>query len=185
MRLVVRPAALRQRIVGSLLLAILAKLASMSHGVAREASSFRAWALTPPMGWDSWHSFATTINEPQTKAQADYMAEHLKVFGWQYLIVDIQWYEPGAVGQTYRPGAVLTMDGHGPLMPAPNRFPSSADGSGFTTLARYVHAKGLKFGVHVMRGIPRQAVDNNPSEVFVRAPLGEPGELLVQGRPWC
>jgi len=161
MRLVVRQAALRQRIAGSLLLAILAALASMSHGVAREASSFRAWAPTPPMGWDSWDSFATTINESQTRAQADYMAEHLKVFGWQYIIVDIQWYEPGAVGQTYRSGAVLTMDGHGRLMPAPNRFPSSADGSGFTTLARYVHAKGLKFGVHVMRGIPRQAVDNN------------------------
>jgi alpha-galactosidase len=126
-----------------------------------ESLPFHQWALRPPMGWNSWDNFATTITEAQTKAQADYMAEHLKSFGWDYIVVDIQWYEPGATSHAYRPDAVLTMDDYGRLLPAPNRFPSSAGGAGFKPLADYVHAKGLKFGIHLMRGIPRQAVQKN------------------------
>ena len=53
------------------------------------------------------------------------------------------------------------MDEYGRLMPAVNRFPSSANGAGFKPLADYVHSKGLKFGIHIMRGIPRQAVERN------------------------
>lgn len=113
------------------------------------------------MGWNSWDNFATTITEAQTKEQADYMAEHLKSFGWEYIVVDIQWYEPGAKSHDYRQDAVLVMDEFGRLQPAPNRFPSAADGSGFRSLAEYVHARGLKFGIHLMRGIPRQAVAKN------------------------
>ena len=125
------------------------------------APAFHQWAPRPPMGWNSWDNFATTITEAQTKAQADYLAEKLKAFGWEYIVVDIQWYEPGAKNHDYRQDAVLVMDGFGRLQPAPNRFPSSADGSGFKALADYVHGKGLKFGIHLMRGIPRQAVEKN------------------------
>ena len=124
-------------------------------------SDFHAWAPTPPMGWNSWDCFATTVTEAQTKAQADYMAQHLKSHGWQYIVVDIQWYEPGAKGQDYRKDAVLVMDAYGRLQPAVNRFPSSADNAGFKPLADYVHSLGLKFGIHLMRGIPRQAVEKN------------------------
>ena len=122
---------------------------------------FLSWAPTPPMGWNSWDCFATTVTEAQTKAQADYMAKHLKAHGWQYIVVDIQWYEPGARSHAYREDATLTMDDHGRLLPAPNRFPSSTEGRGFKPLADYVHGLGLKFGVHLMRGIPRQAVEKN------------------------
>ena len=125
------------------------------------APGFHAWAPRPPMGWNSWDNFATTITEAQTKAQADYMAAHLKAFGWEYIVVDIQWYEPGAKNHAYRADAKLVMDGFGRLQPAPNRFPSAADGSGFKALADYVHGQGLKFGLHLMRGIPRQAVEQN------------------------
>lgn len=123
--------------------------------------AFLDWAPTPPMGWNSWDNFATTVTEAQTKAQADFMAAHLKAHGWEYIVVDIQWYEPGAESHAYRQDAVLEMDGFGRLQPAPNRFPSAADGAGFTELAAYVHGLGLKFGVHLMRGIPRQAVEKN------------------------
>jgi hypothetical protein len=125
------------------------------------AADFHDWAPRPPMGWNSWDNFATTITETQTKEQADYMAEHLKSVGWEYVVVDIQWYEPGAQSHDYRQDAVLVMDEFGRLQPAPNRFPSAADGSGFRTLANYVHSRGLKFGIHLMRGIPRQAVAKN------------------------
>jgi hypothetical protein len=134
-------------------------------GVASQAASgspaFWAWAARPPMGWNSWDSFGAGVTEAQTRAQADYMAAHLKRHGWSYIVVDIQWYEPGAEGHDYRKDAVLSMDGYGRLMPAANRFPSAAGGAGFAPLAEHVHALGLKFGVHLMRGIPRQAVERN------------------------
>ncbi len=113
------------------------------------------------MGWNSWDNFATAITEQQTKAQADFMAEKLKQFGWEYIVVDIQWYEPGAKSHDYRADAVLVMDEFGRLQPAVNRFPSSANGAGFKAFADYIHGRGLKFGIHLMRGIPRQAVDKN------------------------
>jgi alpha-galactosidase len=113
------------------------------------------------MGWNSWDNFATAITEDQTKAQADFMAAKLKKFGWEYIIVDIQWYEPGAKTHDYRADAVLVMDEFGRLQPAVNRFPSSVNGAGFKNLSDYVHGLGLKFGIHLMRGIPRQAVENN------------------------
>jgi hypothetical protein len=113
------------------------------------------------MGWNSWDCFATTINERQARAEADYMAAHLKAHGWQYVVVDIQWYEPAATGYDYRKGAPLVLDAWGRLLPAVNRFPSSVDGRGFGPLADYVHGLGLKFGIHLLRGIPRQAFDNN------------------------
>jgi alpha-galactosidase len=118
-------------------------------------------APTPPMGWNSWDSFGTTITEEEVKANADYMAAHLKSHGWQYIVVDIQWSEQHPKTHGYRPDADLAMDANGRLIPAPNRFPSSANGQGFKPLADYVHSKGLKFGIHIMRGIPRKAVDAN------------------------
>ena len=132
-----------------------------ASAAAAPLPAFRTWAPTPPMGWNSWDCFGATVTEAQTKAQADYMAAHLKAHGWTYIVVDIQWYEPGAQGHAYRKDATLTMDGFGRLTPALNRFPSAADGAGFKPLADYVHSLGLKFGVHLMRGIPRQAVEKN------------------------
>jgi alpha-galactosidase len=124
-------------------------------------TAFLAWAKTPPMGWNSWDAFGTAITEAQVKAQADAMAEKLLPSGWKVLTVDIQWYEPGAAGHDYRPNAPLVMDEWGRLLPAPNRFPSAEGGRGFGPLAAYVHAKGLQFGIHLLRGIPRLAVERN------------------------
>ena len=118
-------------------------------------------AATPPMGWNSWDCYGTTVTEAEVKANADYMARHLKPHGWQYVVVDIQWSEPNAQAHGYRPGAQLAMDGYGRLIPAVNRFPSSANGRGFRPLADYIHGLGLRFGIHIMRGIPRQAVKAN------------------------
>ena len=89
------------------------------------------------------------------------MAARLKSHGWQYVVVDIQWSEPHPQSHGYRPNADLVMDEYGRLIPAPNRFPSAAGHQGFRPLADYIHSKGLKFGIHIMRGIPRRAVAAN------------------------
>lgn len=118
-------------------------------------------APTPPMGWNSWNSFATTITEAQALENARIMAQKLLPSGYDIFTVDIQWYEPNANGYEYRKGAELTMDEYGRLLPAPNRFPSAGNGKGFKGLADQIHRMGMKFGIHVMRGIPRQAVRMN------------------------
>jgi alpha-galactosidase len=118
-------------------------------------------APTPPMGWNSWNSFATTITEAQALETAAIMAEKLLPFGYDVFTVDIQWYEPEARSYNYNTKPVPTMDGHGRVTPALNRFPSAANGVGFAELARQVHGLGLKFGIHIMRGIPRLAVELN------------------------
>jgi len=118
-------------------------------------------APTPPMGWNSWDAYGTTVREDQVRANADAMARKLARFGYRYVVVDIQWYQPTAQGHDYQPGARLAMDEYGRLVPAENKFPSSALGAGFKPLADYVHRLGLRFGIHIMRGIPRQAVAAN------------------------
>jgi hypothetical protein len=110
------------------------------------------------MGWNSWNSFATTITEAQARRTPRSWRDRLLPFGYDIFTVDIQWYEPNASSYEYSAAPVPAMDGHGRLIPAPNRFPSSADGSGFTKLAADVHAMGMRFGIHLMRGIPRLAV---------------------------
>lgn len=118
-------------------------------------------APTPPMGWNSWNSFATTINEAQALETAAIMADKLLPSGYDVFTIDIQWYEPAAQSYTYNAKPIPTMDGFGRVTPALNRFPSAADGIGFSSIARRVHALGLKFAIHIMRGIPRLAVEQN------------------------
>jgi hypothetical protein len=118
-------------------------------------------APRPPMGWNSWNSFGPTINEAQARETAAIMAEKLLPSGYNIFTIDIQWYEPEAKSYTYNSDPVPAMDGYGRLIPAPNRFPSSVGGKGFAPLAADVHRFGLKFGIHLMRGIPRLAVKQN------------------------
>ncbi len=125
-----------------------------------------AVALTPPMGWNSWDVYGPSVNEEQLLGNARYMADHLKEFGWEYVVCDIQWSEPNAgqqplldyVPSDYVPFAWITMDEYGRQLPAVERFPSAAGGKGFGPIAEKIHSMGLKFGIHIMRGVPRLAV---------------------------
>ena len=114
--------------------------------------------MTAPMGWNSWDCYGAAVTEDIVRKNADFMAKHLKKYGWEYITVDIQWYEPDVKTHEYTPFAKLCIDEYSRVIPAENRFPSSAGGKGFAPLAEYVHSLGLKFGIHIMRGIPRQAV---------------------------
>lgn len=118
-------------------------------------------AKKPPMGWNSWDCYGASVTEAEVKANADYMAKNLKEYGWEYVVVDIEWFQPTVTSEQYIPGAELVMDEYARLMPAENRFPSAAKGNGFKQLGDYIHSLGLKFGIHILRGIPKQAVRQN------------------------
>lgn len=116
-------------------------------------------APTPPMGWNSWDAYGFTIDEAQFKANAAVLAG-LRKYGWQYAVIDEGWYMQNPFGADVAARKYL-LDANGILIPDVSRFPSSADAAGFKPLADWLHARGLKFGVHIVRGIPRQAVAEN------------------------
>ena len=125
-------------------------------------NQFWQYAKTPPMGWNSWDCYGPTVTESEVKANADYMAANLKQHGWEYIVVDIRWFVANDKAGGYNEkDPVYTLDEYGRLLPAVEKFPSAVDGKGFKPLADYVHSKGLKFGIHLMRGIPVEAVKKN------------------------
>lgn len=139
--------------------------------------NFKTWAATPPKGWNSYDAYCGSITEKQFKQEVDALAVKLLPHGYEYAVIDFCWFNPGPEGwdpdnwvsfevnEPYkRYGnrfAGLAMDEYGRLLPALNRFPSAANGKGFKAIGDYVHSKGMKFGIHVMRGIPREAVQKN------------------------
>lgn len=118
-------------------------------------------ATTPPMGWNSWDCYGTTVTEDEVLANARHLAHHLLPHGWDTVVVDIAWYDPTAKAHGYNADAPHELDAYGRQQPATNRFPSATGGAGFAPLAAQVHALGLKFGLHLMRGIPRLAVERD------------------------
>lgn len=149
-------------------LAVTTLVMTTTAAISRPEAAF-AWdngtANTPPMGWNSYDAFNWSVTEADVKANADYLSSNLKQHGWQYVVIDWAWYYPGRHNSSPNQDASLNprlrMDANGRLLPDTTRFPSAAGTNGFKPLADYVHAQGLKFGVHLMRGIPRQAVADN------------------------
>jgi hypothetical protein len=118
-------------------------------------------APTPPMGWNSWDSFGTTVSEADFRENTEFLADHLKSFGWQYAVVDMEWFVTNPTPEGNSKTSEYSFDDYGRYVPAPKRFPSSVGGAGFKPLADYTHSLGLKFGIHILRGIPKRAVEKN------------------------
>jgi alpha-galactosidase len=106
--------------------------------------------LTPPVGWNSYDSFGASITENEVLDQARALRSQLQPFGWNYVVIDYRWYEPE-----------LLIDANGRYLPSPSKYPSATGSNGFKSLADKVHALGLGFGIHIMRGIPRKSYDAN------------------------
>ncbi|MGN6601404.1 MAG: glycoside hydrolase family 27 protein [Ginsengibacter sp.] len=99
------------------------------------AQKFAGLAMTPPMGWNSWNTFQTNINEKLVKETADKMVSSgMKDAGYQYLVLDDGW-------------MAMERDSAGNLVPDPKKFPH-----GMKALVDYVHSKGLKFGLYNCAG---------------------------------
>ena len=93
------------------------------------------FAITPPMGWNSYDYYDTAVTEEQVKANADFMAKHLKAYGYEYIVVDIEWYSNDAATKRdkyqYIPFGDDEIDEYGRFIPSPTRFPSSKNGESF------------------------------------------------------
>ena len=113
------------------------------------------------MGWNSWDSYGRTLNEKTIKANANWLANNLKSHGWQYVVVDEGWYLSNLEKNGNDSGARFEMDQYGRYVPVESRFPSAGSARSFKPLADYLHSLGLKFGIHIIRGIPREAVKKN------------------------
>ncbi|MBE0677155.1 MAG: glycoside hydrolase family 27 protein [Bacteroidales bacterium] len=158
----------------SVLIVVLGSACQTGMRESDQDNTFTTWAPVPPMGWNSYDAYHGAITEKQFRECVDILAEKYLPLGYEYAVVDFCWFNPGPEGwdpenwktfdisqkwegdSAYSP--VMTMDEYGRLLPSPNRFPSAANGKGFKELADYVHSKGMKFGIHIIRGIPRQAV---------------------------
>jgi len=144
---------------------------------SQHKNNFTSWAVTPPMGWNSYDAYYGSITEKQFKEEVDVLSKKLVLHGYEYAIIDYCWFNPGPRGwdpnhwvafdvdhphKSYRNNFEgMSMDQYGRLLPAVNRFPSASGGNGFRSIAAYVHVKGMKFGIHVMRGIAREALQKN------------------------
>ena len=150
------------------ILAIAALSLSLSsvHAQEEEMATFRTWAQTPPMGWNSWDCYYSSVTEKEVMQNAQYLVDKdLVKYGWEYVVVDIRWYcnHPSLGGGNYNQNGSqdYVIDEYGRYLPSPTRFPSvMQDGvnMGFKAMADQIHAMGLKFGIHIMRGVPKSVV---------------------------
>lgn len=169
-------------VLGAVLLSFL--LAMPACAQDGQEAGFRRWAMTPPMGWNSWDCYYSSVTEDLVVQNAEYVRDSLLRYGWEYVVVDIRWYanHPSLGGGTYNqtnPDYVL--DEWGRYLPSPTRFPSAldADGNnaGFKALADSIHSMGLKFGIHIMRGLPKAVYSN-------RAAYTLKGDSTITGSKW-
>ncbi len=160
-----------------------ALLAPLVVSIALHAQTKPKVAATPPMGWNSWDSYGLTITEAQFRANVKVQTETLKALGWRYAVIDEGWFFQNPESRPHPEQLRFQIDGFGRYVPVPQRFPSSlpaaqaetlrVDGQttldtlnrGFIELGRWVHSQGLQFGIHIVRGIPRESVRiNTPVE---------------------
>ena len=153
----------------AMLLSSVSGMARLSSVPSDDVATFRTWAMTPPMGWNSWDCYYSSVTEKEVMQNARYLVNNdLVRHGWEYVVVDIRWYcdHPSLGGGNYnqRGDQGYVLDAYGRYLPSPRRFPSCMkDGIniGFKALADSIHNMGLKFGIHIMRGVPKAVVGSN------------------------
>jgi len=163
MRISFRQAKLRLAFLLSLSLTVIALhlIVNVHAAPPQSAAEKPILAATPPMGWNSWDSYSRTVNEDSIKSNALWMAKHLKSFGWEYIVVDEGWYLSNLAADGNDDHVRFELDAAGRYVPVPARFPSAGKNRTFKPLGDYLHSLGLKFGIHIIRGIPKQAVEQN------------------------
>ncbi|XP_058079032.1 uncharacterized protein LOC131227277 [Magnolia sinica] len=131
------------------------------RGSAQALSVKQEHAHFPPRGWNSYDSFCWTVSEEEFLQNAELVSKRLSSHGYEYVVVDYLWYRRKVPGAYVNSLGFDVIDEWGRVIPDPDRWPSSRGGKGFKEVAKKVHDMGLKFGIHVMRGISTQAVNAN------------------------
>ncbi|PKA57803.1 Alpha-galactosidase [Apostasia shenzhenica] len=135
---------------------------------------------TPPRGWNSYDSFSWIVDEEAFLDNANFVSSRLLDFGYEYVVIDFLWYRKNVKGSSLDSYGYDNLDDWGRLVPDPDRWPSSRNGTGFKQIAQKVHDMGLKFGIHVMRGISLEAVNGNKPILDVTTGL----PYVEGGRKW-
>ncbi|KAG4975367.1 hypothetical protein JHK82_032252 [Glycine max] len=166
--------------LSSISLFILLFLCSESVSSQNVSESEQQQASIPPRGWNSYDSFCWTISEEEFLQSAEIVSQRLHDHGYEYVVVDYLWYRRKVEGAYHDSLGFDVIDEWGRMVPDPGRWPSSENGKGFTEVANQVHSMGLKFGIHVMRGISTQAVNANTP--ILDTTMG--GAYQESGRVW-
>ncbi len=128
-----------------LLLSILLMMATILDAQVKQQSNFLSWTPTPPMGWNSFDCYGTSVTEQEVKANANFMAEHMKQYGWEYVVIDINWYIDNESFHGYnKVNPIINLDSYGHFIPSPVRFPSSKGEKRFQATRRLYSFKGTK-----------------------------------------
>ena len=151
------------------LIATICLLGALCVSAQEDIATFRTWAMTPPMGWNSWDCYYSSVTEKEVLQNAQYLVDNdLVKYGWEYVVIDIRWYcnHPSLGGGNYNQNGSqdYVLDEYGRYLPSPTRFPSCmVDGVnvGFKPLADRLHEMGLKLGIHLMRGVPKKVVGSS------------------------
>ena len=170
----------------------LALIGLMAYAQEKPMAPFRTWAKTPPMGWNSWDCYYATVTEDIVLQNADYMRRHLKKYGWEYVVVDIRWYANHPwltrIGNYNEEDPDCVLDEYGRYLPSPKRFPSAmvnGENKGFKALADKIHAMGLKFGIHIMRGLPKYILSDEKAYQLKGGEGVEWKQVYTDTRPEC
>lgn len=118
-------------------------------------------AVKPPMGWNSFDSYGVYLHEKAAFDNMEVLATKYLPFGYEYFVIDNGWFGEyklrlGTIYSAERHASNVNINEFGLLQPSTCYFPN-----GFLELIKKCHAKGLKFGLHLMRGIPRKVVELN------------------------
>ncbi len=116
-------------------------------------------AQTPPMGWNSFDSYGVYLHEQAALANLEAMAEKLLPYGYEYFVIDNGWFgeyilQEDTIFPAEKHAHDIRINEYGHFLPSEVYFPN-----GLKALSERCHALGLKFGVHLMRGIPRKAYE--------------------------
>ena len=96
-------------------------------------------ALTPPMGWNDWYTFTSSITDKDVRASADAMVSTDMInHGYSYVNIDDCWMVAANSSDPRR-------DAQGNILPNKN-FPD------MKALTDYIHSKGLKAGIYISPG---------------------------------
>ena len=122
-----------------------------------------------PMGWNSFDSYGVYLHEKAAFDNLETMAKRFKSFGYEYFVIDNGWFgeyrlQPNTLYSTERHASDININEYGLLQPSLCYFPN-----GFEKLIKRCHELGLKFGLHLMRGIPRKAEKTNLDNIEIQS----------------